>query len=66
MEDLHISGSATHLQKEPQDLPEMSRYKYWTKRWKVSTFAMEVKRSFCEMKMEHTEHSHSSRAFEKP
>ena len=23
MEDLHISARATHLQKEPQDLPEM-------------------------------------------
>src|SRR5574341_565097 len=43
-----------------------SRYKSWTQRWKVSTFAMEVKRSFFEMKMEHTERSHASRAFEKP
>ena len=25
--------------------------KSWTQRWKVSTFAMEVKRSFFEMKM---------------
>jgi hypothetical protein len=23
MEDLHISGRAAHLQKEPKDLPEM-------------------------------------------
>ena len=23
MEDLHISGRATHLQREPQELPEM-------------------------------------------
>ena len=43
-----------------------SRSKYWTTRRKVSTFAMEVKRSFLEMKMDHTERSHSSRAFEKP
>lgn len=43
-----------------------SRYKSWTQRWKVSTFAMEVKRSFFEVKMEHTERSHASRAFEKP
>ena len=47
-------------------LPPVCLFKSWTQRWKVSTFAMEVKRSFFEMKMEHTERSHASRAFEKP